>query len=369
MEALKNLISSQAAQRAAAAVLFDAEHDLARAQEEKAAAQAAIPALIEKEEKAAELAQTLQAEADNALNEYSKVDSEYWELQTAGWIAEDAMWVLNDAYNNVSESETEVSRAQERLLLARQVRDSREVIRRAVAALTFEGLMNAAADDELYKDLIAYADKLRETQAAYEEADLELEEKTEAAQEAEEVSRDARKAVKKAASELAKSIAEYEALLRIHYNPDPVWEEGTVLVGANGLYKWFTAIEIDGKVVDPSNYSSYAGSTYVRLHSDFLASLAAGRHTLTFVYDYGSVGTSLTILIPEDKAAAAAGNKGSRDAGGTYGSRSAAAGSAAKAGGRSANTGDPGAAVPAMGMLASLTGLLSILKRRKKEEA
>ena len=121
--------------------------------------------------------------------------------------------------------------------------------------------------------------------------------------------------------------------------------------------------------MDPSNYSSYAGSTYVRLHSDFLASLAAGRHTLTFVYDYGSVGTSLTILIPENKADAAAGNKGSRDAGGTYGSRSAAAGSAAKAGGRSANTGDPGAAMPAMGMLASLAGLLSILKRRKKEEA
>ena len=67
--------------------------------------------------------------------------------------------------------------------------------------------------------------------------------------------------------------------------------------------------------------------------------------------------------------AAAAGNKGSRDAGGRSGGRSAAAGSAAKAGGRSANTGDPGAAMPAMGMLASLAGLLSILKRRKEEEA
>ena len=67
--------------------------------------------------------------------------------------------------------------------------------------------------------------------------------------------------------------------------------------------------------------------------------------------------------------AAAAGNKGSRDAGGRSGGRSAAAGSAAKAGGRSANTGDPGAAMPAMGMLASLAGLLPILKHRKKEEA
>lgn len=274
--------------------------------------------------------------------------------------------------------------------------------------MTVEGLLNAAEDDTLYQDLLPYADTVRQLQASAKEAQALLEEKTRVASQAAAANEAAKKALEDAAAELAESIKTYGAMLQIPYNDDPVWADGDgdLMVGANGNYEWFTGVLIDGDAADPSGYSSYAGSTYIILDDNYLAGLAKGRHSLTFDYLYGSASTTLTIeekreaeqspVLPADNTAvtdpaASAGTDAGHpessgisaaqkaDSSAPHAGRSAAVDKAGSANGRkggsslrhkgsaaSAKTGDPGAALPVAGLLTSLAGLLTILKRRKR---
>lgn len=71
---------------------------------------------------------------------------------------------------------------------------------------------------------------------------------------------------------------------------------GNFVIATNGRYGWFDDIYIDGKKVDRSNYTSAEGSTYVTLTKAFMDTLAAGEHTVGFVYDYDIVASgSFTI--------------------------------------------------------------------------
>ena len=51
---------------------------------------------------------------------------------------------------------------------------------------------------------------------------------------------------------------------------------------------------MDGAVVDPSNYDAKEGSTIVTLKENYLSTLSAGDHRMTFVYDDGEVSTNFT---------------------------------------------------------------------------
>ena len=60
-------------------------------------------------------------------------------------------------------------------------------------------------------------------------------------------------------------------------------------------YSLFENIEVDGAVIDASNYSAAAGSLKVTLNASYLNTLANGSHTVKINFRDGSVETALTI--------------------------------------------------------------------------
>ena len=79
---------------------------------------------------------------------------------------------------------------------------------------------------------------------------------------------------------------------------------GDVLtVTASGEAEALVAVQIDGVALDASSYTVESGSTVVTVGADYLASLDAGEHTLTFVYEYGSVDATFTVeAVAEEEA-------------------------------------------------------------------
>ena len=63
----------------------------------------------------------------------------------------------------------------------------------------------------------------------------------------------------------------------------------------NGTLSDFTGVKIDGVMLPSSQYTVKEGSTIVTLPGDTLDTLAPGSHTITLVYTYGEVSTTLTV--------------------------------------------------------------------------
>lgn len=71
--------------------------------------------------------------------------------------------------------------------------------------------------------------------------------------------------------------------------------DGNITMTVNGSVDKFKELRIDGKVVDKKNYTVVSGSTVVTLKSGYLDTLAAGKHTITFVYTDGEVSGTFNI--------------------------------------------------------------------------
>lgn len=69
----------------------------------------------------------------------------------------------------------------------------------------------------------------------------------------------------------------------------------TLTIRANGDIAKFTGIKIDGTLIDASNYTAFSGSTVVTLKAEYLKTLSAGTHEVTFVYTDGECSTNLEI--------------------------------------------------------------------------
>ena len=66
------------------------------------------------------------------------------------------------------------------------------------------------------------------------------------------------------------------------------WTQGSadgLTLKANGNFAEFIGLKVDGVEVDKANYTAKEGSTIVTLSKDYLATLAVGDHTVTFVYE------------------------------------------------------------------------------------
>ena len=61
----------------------------------------------------------------------------------------------------------------------------------------------------------------------------------------------------------------------------------------------FIEVQVDGKVVAPSNYKASEGSTIIELLPSFLKTLSVGKHTLAIVSKGGSANTNFTIVEEE----------------------------------------------------------------------
>lgn len=77
------------------------------------------------------------------------------------------------------------------------------------------------------------------------------------------------------------------------------------VIYCTGDFDKFVSAEMDGQIVDPSNYTVVEGSTVLTFASAYLDTLATGRHVVTLNFIDGSISTYLTIL---DKDDAGAGN-------------------------------------------------------------
>ncbi|MCM1186125.1 MAG: Ig-like domain-containing protein [Lachnoclostridium sp.] len=85
---------------------------------------------------------------------------------------------------------------------------------------------------------------------------------------------------------------------------DATYEAGSesgLTITTDGVYKFFQAVEVDGRIVDAANYEVREGSTIITLKKDYLESLPVGTHDIRVLYTDGKVAaTKFTIQEADD---------------------------------------------------------------------
>lgn len=82
---------------------------------------------------------------------------------------------------------------------------------------------------------------------------------------------------------------------------DSTWQPNSdqgLLFHLNGELSKFTELTIDGKVVDPSNYTTKHGSTIISLKPEFLKTLSAGTYALGIKYTDGEAASEFKVMDP-----------------------------------------------------------------------
>lgn len=76
-------------------------------------------------------------------------------------------------------------------------------------------------------------------------------------------------------------------------------DSNDIEIKSNGELSKLTGIKVDGTLIDSSNYKTASGSTILILKNEYLKKLSVGTHTISFVYDDGSV--DATLIVADDK--------------------------------------------------------------------
>ena len=85
---------------------------------------------------------------------------------------------------------------------------------------------------------------------------------------------------------------------------DPAFLSGanqTVALGSSAAfridynYAVFRSVAVDGVILDPANYTTWEGSTWVKLTAAYTKSLAPGTHTLSVYFDGATAATTFTV--------------------------------------------------------------------------
>ncbi len=93
-----------------------------------------------------------------------------------------------------------------------------------------------------------------------------------------------------------------EGLIKIIKGNDGTWIQNSkdgLSFTSNAEFDDFLKVMVDGKDLDPSNYTVAEGSTVVTLKADYLATLSVGKHTIAIVSKSGTAGTIFTINAAE----------------------------------------------------------------------
>lgn len=75
------------------------------------------------------------------------------------------------------------------------------------------------------------------------------------------------------------------------------WKEGDLSFTANGAFKKFVSVFVDGKEVDTANYKAKAGSTIITFKESYVKTLSAGEHTITVTFTDGAASGSFQVLV------------------------------------------------------------------------
>lgn len=89
---------------------------------------------------------------------------------------------------------------------------------------------------------------------------------------------------------------ELEIVLEVTDKVYLIGSGGNATIKCTGELKDFVSVAVDGRLVDPSHYTTAEGSTVLTLLSAYLDTLSVGDHVVTMNYVYGSIDTTLTIL-------------------------------------------------------------------------
>lgn len=84
-----------------------------------------------------------------------------------------------------------------------------------------------------------------------------------------------------------------------------VWQIGSsegLSFTSSAEYADFQKVQVDGKDLDPANYTVKEGSTIVTLKAEYLGTLSVGKHTLAIVSDTGTATTEFTIKAAADSS-------------------------------------------------------------------
>ena len=95
--------------------------------------------------------------------------------------------------------------------------------------------------------------------------------------------------------------AKWKFNYKILEGANQIFNNKDIVIKTNGDLTKLTGIKIDGKLVDSSNYTLKKGSTILTLSSKYLDTLNSDTHTISFIYDDGSVDTTLKVLANESK--------------------------------------------------------------------
>lgn len=103
---------------------------------------------------------------------------------------------------------------------------------------------------------------------------------------------------------------EQETLPKIPEYPFLEQQSGTYTRGEDGSYRVridadiakFVRVEIDGTVVDPSNYTLESGSTIITFLGKFMDTLAVGSHAMSAYFTDGIAVGTITVTEPETEA-------------------------------------------------------------------
>lgn len=78
----------------------------------------------------------------------------------------------------------------------------------------------------------------------------------------------------------------------------------TLSFRSNAEFSEFIRVELDGKTLDPKHYTVKEGSTIVTLNAPFVATLSAGKHTISIVSESGTATTDFTVITTKSSSPA-----------------------------------------------------------------
>ena len=106
--------------------------------------------------------------------------------------------------------------------------------------------------------------------------------------------------------ELEHALTDYEIIK----GADSKWKygSGSLSFTANGLYSKFEEVQIDGKTLATSKYTSKSGSTIITLKESYLNTLKSGKHTITVVFEDGETSAEFTVKAKASVGSAATGD-------------------------------------------------------------
>ncbi len=116
------------------------------------------------------------------------------------------------------------------------------------------------------------------------------------------------------------NVCGYKRFYIVTSGADAVYEIGTeaeLTITADGDYKLFKELQVDGDIVDAINYEVKEGSTVITLKKAYLDTLSSGKHTIRVIYADGK--TASAVFTVKEKADDTGSNSGGNDAGSNAG--------------------------------------------------